>query len=293
MKLAHRESSTPKRVLRSRDALTREPVEVSGFSPDRDIPVEVKKALFRELEKFVEQRMWLEYVVLFNNLELLFSEMPEKLNIPTIELQAGWNNSLEDSPFGPRIILRAAAMLASSADEIAVIAAELKTFGLSLDNIFGSTSGQEFLVMCEVGFQNGSASIGKDALAAVRLGLRTKEEAFGAGADRRDSAWIKMEDFISSNRNPASFRIESLALAKILFPEKGLEASLELVAESLKEVSETMRHFGPSAGAEKYVDVLMACADSVTIGENGKLLIRRASGGKIEAPTPLPLRPVL
>lgn len=286
-----RSEAIRKQPIRSIDVIAGETVQDTGFSPDRDIPPEVRTALFRELYRFANRKAWFEFVILFNQLEMLFPGMDgrEKVVIPWNELQRYWENGVSPfATFNTQITLKDSRGTDPRYTNPADVAMELKTYGLPIDTFLTPELERDLRTECDNALDRDSTRFAESAVIAVRLGVFKKERPFR----RPEQAWKRLESFMSP-KEMTSDRIKSIALSKILFPEQAVEVSAELITAVRKEAIKQMRVLDPSQSAELFEALLLSTAESVTIGENGKLVIQRQAIKHPLAPAGLPPRSTL
>lgn len=267
------------------DVLSAEPTaeKTTDFWPDQDISPELRTQFFTELDVFEERQMWLEYVFLFNQLELLFPGMGgrNKRSISTEEIAAAIERAA-DNVSVTLYELKATGRGLSSLQELPEIVVELRAYGLDVTTLLSSDRVTNFINTIK-----GSSYVSmKHLLIAIRLGVKSLD------ADLLDVAWKEAEDNFLSNR--AEFLLQYLATARILFPDKKVpSASPKKIGGALNHARSETGRSGVPSGVSEFVHILVATADEVTLGERGELNIKKTRKGRGGWSPQLPVRPVM
>lgn len=256
--------------LQAKEVLRSEEVKQKGFNPDLDISPEDRAEYFAELDAFAEQKKWFEYVVLFNRLHLLFPDLEgrQPQQIPLSEIIALWTAPRSENQKREIWLQSNSSGGAARIDE-GTLAAELKAYGLPIDSLFGQTESTALLNEIKFAFNRGTAEFHKLVLAAVRLGLRRPEEIFSD----REGGWNRLVEY--SKNSDGTFKLETLAIMKVLFPEKSTPDVTETISKTKAAAHKEMNRFGPSTSAHILNDLQMALADSVHLGNHGEFLIQK------------------
>lgn len=282
-----RQEGRARKNLRASEFLRHEQVEKVGFDPEQDISPEVRAALFRELDDFVREKMWLEYVTLFNRLELLFPNMDgrAKETISSEELLKIWELGKSRTGRPERdVTFNSIGSPSSVVVDQTNAAVEIKAFGLPIEGLF--TRGVAFLRDLESKLALGVSAAPEDLITALRLGLIQKDTPLRGGP----ITWERLEPYFQGSQ--AEYSIAALASAKIFFPEREVSISEELLAEAKRSASTEVRRFGVNEAAKQFVNLQIATADGVQVGEKGELVVRKSNSKRLRTGTQLPERSI-